>query len=202
MLRRWNSCVAGGACTSTSGGFSPRQLLGAAQPTCPGVAAHDLAAGAAHTHSTASARKHQNTAVDRPVAAVRAQLVASSAPRPPRVCTHGELSVRVRMVAAVRHHCTGAPLLRCRLIRSSDDAEGAHPDSVVRAGCPLICDTFGCRSRPCHDFGGWDHKLSPQERADGAEMRRGASPHGVRCGFLGAFFAPRKAPALELNRSA
>ena len=120
MLRRWISCVAGGAGTSTSGSFIPRQLLGAAQATCPGAAAHDPAAGAAHTRSTASARKHQNTAVDRPVAAVRAQLVASSAPRPPRVCTHGELSVRVRVVAAVQHHCTGAPLLRCRLIRSSD----------------------------------------------------------------------------------
>ena len=122
MLRRWISCVAGRASTSTSGGFIPWQLLSAAQATCPGAAAHDPAAGTAHTRSTASAPKHQSTAVDRPVAAVRAQLVAAGHALLPRVCTHGELSVRVRVVAAVRHHCTGAPLLRCRLIRSSDDA--------------------------------------------------------------------------------
>ena len=187
MLRRWISCVAGGASTSTSGGFIPRQLLCAAQATCPGAAAHDPAAGAAHTRSTASARKHQNTAVDRPVAAVRAQLVASSAPRPPRVCTHGELSVRVRVVAAVRHHCKGAPLLRCRLIRSSDDAEGCTCRSVVRAACPLISDTVGGRSRPCPTFRGYDLGLGPQERADGAESRRGRLAHAVHCGFLCAF---------------
>ena len=188
MLRRWNSCVAGGACTSTSGGFTPRQLLGAAQATCPGAAAHDPAAGAAHTRSTASAPKHQSTAVDRPVAAVRAQLVAAGHALLPRVCTHGELSVRVRVVAAVRHHCTGAPLLRCRLIRSSDDADGCTCRSVVWAACPLISDTFRGRSRPCPTFSRYDLGLSPQERADGAESRRSRSAHAVHCGFLGAFY--------------